>query len=396
MSRDCARHAFSTPGRRWTDCRERPLWRSVAAAVPRNATEGVPYRCSPRGDAKSFRAASLCAAVLAFLAAAAALAQPGETPAKLSGWQAPSAEQVHAQLTAWLDQSNVDAAVRARVEQMWAGSERLNGLDLLEQVVRSFAVVDENSGKLVKLCSGAKSPPSLPPQPWLTDPKTPAWMAKNLRLWYGRWLAQQRLFDEALEQLEALQPEDVVDPASLLFYQAIVYHRLLNRDAGMEAVTRLLDGADQGPKRYATVARLIESDLRDLKEDSLDHIARRMEDIERRLDLGRGGPTVRKLQDGVVKSLDRLIEELEAAQQQQAAAAAGDLQPSKPAQDSVPMGGKGSGRVTKRDVGHQSGWGSLPPKQREEALQQIGRDFPGHYRDIIEQYFRKLASEGGK
>jgi hypothetical protein len=340
----------------------------------------------------------VCTAALALVAAAAsALAQPAEAPVKLSGWQAPGAEQVQAQLAAWLDRRNVDAAVRAKVEQLWAGSERLAGLDLLERVVRSFAVADENARKLVELCSSAKSPPSLPPQPWLADPKTPAWMAKNLRLWYGRWLAQQRLFDEALEQLEGLQPEDVVDPASLLFYQAIVYHRLLNRDAGMEAVARLLDGADQGPRRYATVARLIESDLRDLKEDSLDHIARRMEDIERRLDLGRGGPKVRKLQDGVIKSLDKLIEELEAAQQQQqAAAAAGNLQPSKPAQDSVPMGGKGSGRVTKRDVGHQSGWGNLPPKQREEALQQVGRDFPGHYRDIIEQYFRKLASEGGK
>ena len=24
-------------------------------------------------------------------------------------------------------------------------------------------------------------------------------------------------------------------------------------------------------------------------------------------------------------------------------------------------------------------------------MQQIGRDFPSHYRDVIEQYFRKLA-----
>jgi hypothetical protein len=27
-------------------------------------------------------------------------------------------------------------------------------------------------------------------------------------------------------------------------------------------------------------------------------------------------------------------------------------------------------------------------------LQQIGREFPSHYRDVIEQYFRRLASEG--
>ena len=29
----------------------------------------------------------------------------------------------------------------------------------------------------------------------------------------------------------------------------------------------------------------------------------------------------------------------------------------------------------------------------EEALQQIGKDFPAHYRDVIEQYFRKLATD---
>jgi hypothetical protein len=29
-------------------------------------------------------------------------------------------------------------------------------------------------------------------------------------------------------------------------------------------------------------------------------------------------------------------------------------------------------------------------------LQQIGRQFPSHYRDVIEQYFRKLASEGSR
>ena len=26
-------------------------------------------------------------------------------------------------------------------------------------------------------------------------------------------------------------------------------------------------------------------------------------------------------------------------------------------------------------------------------MQQIGRDFPAHYRDAIEQYFRRLATE---
>lgn len=47
----------------------------------------------------------------------------------------------------------------------------------------------------------------------------------------------------------------------------------------------------------------------------------------------------------------------------------------------------------KKKFGNQDEWGDLPPKQREEAVQQIGRDFPSHYRDVIEQYFRRLAAE---
>jgi hypothetical protein len=216
-----------------------------------------------------------------------------------------------------------------------------------------------------------------------------------LRLWYGRWLVQQSLYDEALEQLDGLRPEEVADPASLLFYQGVVYHRLLNPDAAVEAIGRLLEHPEQGPKRYEAVARLMEADLRGLKEDSLDHIARRMEDIERRLDLGRAGPKVRKIQDGVIASLDKMIKELESRlQQQDASASQGALQPNRPANESVPMAGKGPGEVTQRKVGSQSGWGNLPPRAREEAMQQIGRQFPSHYRDVIEQYFRKLATEG--
>jgi hypothetical protein len=52
--------------------------------------------------------------------------------------------------------------------------------------------------------------------------------------------------------------------------------------------------------------------------------------------------------------------------------------------------------VDKKPVGNGDGWGNLPPKEREEALQQIGQEYPAHYRDMIEQYFRKLATEGSE
>ena len=114
--------------------------------------------------------------------------------------------------------------------------------------------------------------------------------ADNLRLWYARWLVQESFYDEALEQLAGLVPDGVVDPAALLFCEAVVNHRLLNQEPGLEAIEQLLSGGDQGPKRYVAVARLMEGELKGLREDSLDHIARRMQDIERRLDLGARAP----------------------------------------------------------------------------------------------------------
>ena len=59
------------------------------------------------------------------------------------------------------------------------------------------------------------------------------------------------------------------------------------------------------------------------------------------------------------------------------------------------MGGLGAGEVTKKNIGSKSGWGDMPPKDREDALQHIGQEFPSHCRDIVEQYFRRLATEEG-
>ena len=49
-----------------------------------------------------------------------------------------------------------------------------------------------------------------------------------------------------------------------------------------------------------------------------------MENIGQQLDLGRGGPKVRKVEDGVMQSLDKIIKKLEDEQQQAAAAAGGN------------------------------------------------------------------------
>jgi hypothetical protein len=59
------------------------------------------------------------------------------------------------------------------------------------------------------------------------------------------------------------------------------------------------------------------------------------------------------------------------------------------------IGGKsGPGNVDQKKLeGLAKQWGKLPEKKRAEAMQELTRDMPPKYREVIETYFRKLASE---
>jgi hypothetical protein len=338
---------------------------------------------------------ALSVAVLCLMVAPAAQAQPADPLSRpAAAWQPRRAEDVKAQVFAYLAAKKVDAAVRAKAESLWATlPSPVSEDDLLARLAETYALVNSDAAGLMSLCAQPRNQLQVPSEAWLRKGSEPALFANNLRLLYAQWLVHESLFDEAMEQLARLSPDDVVAPASLLFHQSVVYRALLNKDSGLRSIERLLQGAERSPQRYVALARLMQEDLKGLQDDTLDHIARRMGDIRRRLDLGRAGSKVRKEQDGVIKSLDKMIKKIEDQQQQQAGAASA-IQPSSPAQESQIIGGKGPGEVTRKNVGSESGWGNLPPKEREQAMQQIGRDFPSHYRDVIEQYFRRLAAEG--
>ena len=177
---------------------------------------------------------------------------------------------------------------------------------------------------------------------WLGDKVMPPLFAHNMRLFYAQWLVHESLFDEAQEQLAGLLPGDVVAPASLLFNQSVVYRALLNKELGLKAIDELLQSGDASPRRYVALARLMQDDLKGLKDDSLDHVARRMDDIRRRLDLGRAGAKVRTEEDGVVKSLDKMIKQIEdQSNNSRRNRGPPNLTPTKPAENSGSRGRQG-------------------------------------------------------
>src|SRR5437588_8744146 len=72
-----------------------------------------------------------------------------------------------------------------------------------------------------------------------------------------------------------------------------------------------MDDAVDVPERYKMVSLLMAVDLQTWREKDLGWIARKMDNIERRLELARGGPKTQKIQKEVVARLDELIKQLE-------------------------------------------------------------------------------------
>ena len=320
----------------------------------------------------------------------------GQDLSKRSTWAQPSPEEVRARVITWVKSNeNLDELTMAKIDALWPASmPDMSGADLLEQTTATFALVQPDADELVQFCRGQRRRFAPPEFAILDDESTPKFVRDNLRLLLGRWLAQQQLFDESLGVLRDLEPGDVVDPSSLLFFQSVAYHRTLDKKNGLPTISTLLENEDEIPRRYASVAKLMEADLKPLEEDSLDEIARLMDAIRIELEHARAGTRVRERQKEVIAKLEKLIEDLEKQrQQQQSSSSPSGAPPSKPADQSNPLGGKGDGKVPPRKLESEADWGNLPPKQREEALQQISKEFPSHFREVIEEYFRKLARD---
>ena len=269
---------------------------------------------------------------------------------KRANWTQPAAAEVKAQVIAWLKSQNADEATQKEIDARWADDALpATSAGLLEHVALTIAFVDLEVRAIVELCRGSAPSRLTLPIEVLTDESREPFERNNLRLYFAQWLAQHAFYDEALQQLDGLTPADVVDPASLLFYQSVVNHRLLNKDACLLSLSLLLEREQEIPRRYLSVAKLMESDIKPLEKDSLDEVSRLMDDIQRRLNFGRAGTRVRDEEEDVIAKLDKMIEDLEKqrqqAQQASSDSANGTLQPSKPADDSNAMGGKGPGNV---------------------------------------------------
>jgi len=326
---------------------------------------------------------------------------------KETSWQVPDSLQIvervrDALMTHGLSPDQIEPCL----ERLQNALQDSDG-DVLDSLVRATAPTLPVIGRLLELSeqdplAAAQWGSSADPLAAAFD-QLPLTLLASTRTWLGRELVQARLYDEALPMLADLEATDSLDPAAVLFYRGVCRHSLLQKKEALADLRRLLENEAQAPVRFVRTAQLMIADLKPLEEDSLDEISRLMTDVTRRLDLGRANSEVEEREQTIIDKLSKLIDEMEEQQrqqqqqqqQQQASGSQGQGgSQGQPMQDSQIAGGSGQGDVDKKNIGQRDGWGNLPPAQREEALQQISRDLPTHYREAIEAYFRKLATGG--
>ncbi|TWT89966.1 hypothetical protein Mal64_03480 [Pseudobythopirellula maris] len=284
------------------------------------------------------------------------------------------------------------------------GDDSAQLVDWAHQVVsaQSTSSIDPRFSSFLASNRGPISDPKKAPPEWLTQHQQAGdASSQNLRLWYAERLFYAGYFEECLGWLEGVRNEAVAAPGLMVYLQAAAAQQAMRYDTAQEHAARLLAAEDDLPLRWRYVAREIQRDAeRNEQRSEIETVSRMMRGVGRRLALGEGEEPEVERQREVIAKLDELIEKLEEQQkqqqqQQQAMGSGGGASPSGPAEDSRPSELKGQGEVDRRRLVEGGEWGSLPPAERERVTQSIGRDFPSHYRSLIEDYYRTLAEEPG-
>jgi hypothetical protein len=343
-------------------------------------------------------------------------------PAAFGALESMSADQAKAKLAAWLKEvGQADAANLQKLDAVWKETQR----GILDRVGDSLALGDPTAAKLMAEARDPLAPAPIVLPGVFKNEKTSAFFRANLALVYARALTNRRVYEEGLDTLKLFSADQTADPAAYLFHRAVCEHAMQRKPEASKTILRLLEeGASISPDRYKTVATLMLIDMHTWKEKDLGDIARKMDNIERRLDIARGGPETQRQQREVLNRLDEMIKKMENANKNKKkpgdgpkkdgppgppsdgngdecpdGSTPGDksgppkgINPSKsPAQDVGDAGGESKGTVDQAKFKKLvADWGRLPPREQQRALQELTNGMAARHREAIENYFKSL------
>jgi len=306
-------------------------------------------------------------------------------------------EQIKERLQQWLILSRTDETTSKQSMELWSDRNQVDGLtaeQTLDLLIDSLAIADKSVQQLVASCRSTGTRRSLDYEGARSD----AFFRDHVTLYHARWLTQHRFYDEAILMLEALDPENVVDPASLFFYRAVCRLRLLKSAEAGDDVTLLLNHTLDVPSRFRAVAEMMKEEVK-VATEGLPQVARLMSDVQRRLDLGNSDDPVQKREDEVVAALDKLLEEMEKEKQkqQQSGDGQGQGQQNQPGQQgaaqSAIKGTAAEGEAERKELTENGNWGMLDKQAETKARELIRQQFPPNFLDAISRYTRRIAEQ---
>jgi hypothetical protein len=238
--------------------------------------------------------------------------KPAREESSFGALKSPDPVEARKQAETWLKSvGKTDAGSLATFNSIWAADR-----PLLDKVASTLALGDPAAARLLSEARDASTPAPTEVPAVLKDARKSAFFRSNLALAYARALTSRKVYEEALEMFTQVKPEDVVDPSAYFFHKAVCEHALMLKDKADGSIDRLLVDVVDAPERHRMVAALMHFDMLTWQEKDLGWIARKMDNIQRRLDLKRGGKHTQKMQKEVLVRLDEMIKEIENKQKQ--------------------------------------------------------------------------------
>jgi len=308
---------------------------------------------------------------------------------------------------AWLKSvGKTDATTQAKFKAVW-GADR----PLLDKVADTLCLGDPEVARLLTSARDEEAPAPTAVPKLLKGSKSSFYRA-NLALTYGRALTLRKVYEEALETLALAKADDVADPAAYFFHKAVCEHALMLREKADGDIDRLLVDVSESPERYRMVASMMHYDMLTWQEKDLGWISRKMDNIQRRLDLKRGGKQTQRMQKEVLVRLDEMIKELENQQKGSGQGNGGNCpsggqqpgdgpnsnpNPSAPQHDTKGGVTSGQGEVEKKRVREVAEvWGKLPEKEREKIREELRNKMSAKDRAMLESYIKEMQNRNAK
>ncbi len=207
-------------------------------------------------------------------------------------------------------------------------------------------------------------------------------------------------YEKSEKILENINVKSLQNRDTYTFYRFYNHFMMNHKKQAQKYLGQLESGFDLNlPERYKVLTSLMKSEIELwADEEDLSDVARDMRHIGDRLQTSNAGKKTQKIQQDVITKLDKMIKEKEDQLNQKNQANSQDSGNQnqkalpKPLDESQIAKEGGKGIVNQPRIKNLAGrWGSLPPRDRQSALQEITQGLSARHREAVENYFKNLA-----